>query len=55
MELYKNNKEAKTGTIIECPVCNKEFKKVQYSQAFCCRKCKDKYHNIIDGDRHKNN
>ena len=53
MGLYKTNKGAKTGTIIECPVCHKKFKKIQYSQAFCCGKCKDKYHNMVDGDRHK--
>ena len=52
MGLYKTNKGAKSGTIIECPVCHKKFKKIQYSQAFCCGKCKDKYHNIHDGDRH---
>ena len=53
MGLYKNNKEAKTGMIIECPVCHKKFKKIQYSQAFCCGHCKDKYHNRHDGDRHR--
>lgn len=53
MGLYKTNKQAKTGTIIECPVCHKKFKKIQYSQAFCCGHCKDKYHNMVDGDRHK--
>lgn len=52
MGLYKTNKGAKIGTIIECPVCHKKFKKIQYSQAFCCGKCKDKYHNRHDGDRH---
>ena len=53
MGLYKTNKQAKTGTIIECPVCHKRFKKIQYSQAFCCGRCKDKYHNMVDGDRHR--
>ena len=53
MGLYKTNKQAKTGTIIECPVCHKKFKKIQYSQAFCCGHCKDKYHNMHDGDRHR--
>ena len=53
MGLYKDNKSTKVGTIIECPVCHKKFKKIQYSQAFCCRFCKDKFHNIHDGDRHK--
>ena len=32
--LYKENKKAKVGTLIECPVCHTKFKKIQYSQAF---------------------
>ena len=52
MGLYKKNKEAKTGELIECPVCHTKFKKIQYSQAFCCGHCKDKFHNRHDGDRH---
>lgn len=48
---YQENKKAKTGTEIECPVCHKKFRKKQYSQAFCCRSCKDKFHNM-QGDRH---
>ena len=52
MELYENNKNAKVGSQIECPVCHKIFKKIQYSQAFCCSHCKDAYHNSKDGDRH---
>ena len=53
MGLYKDNKKAKVGNLIECPVCHKKFKKIQYSQAFCCGHCKDKFHNRHDGDRHK--
>lgn len=53
MGLYKNNKSAKVGTNIECPVCHTKFIKKQYSQAFCCTRCKDKFHNMNDGDRHK--
>lgn len=48
---YKMNKNAKCGEMIICPICGKEFKKKQYSQAFCCSTCKDKYHNDM-GDRH---
>ena len=33
--LYKINKEAKVGEIIECPICHNKFAKRQYSQAFC--------------------
>jgi uncharacterized CHY-type Zn-finger protein len=51
--LYKNNKMAKVGDMIECPVCHTKFIKKQYSQAFCCLHCKDKFHNRHDGDRHK--
>lgn len=50
-ERYLLNKEAKCGTLIICPICGREFKKKQYSQAFCSTKCKDKYHND-KGDRH---
>ena len=55
MGLYKKNKKAQNGTIIECPICHTKFKKIQYSQAFCCIKCKDKFHNNHDGDRHRYN
>ena len=50
--LYKTNKEAKVGEEIECPICHTKFVKRQYSQAFCCIKCKDKFHNMKSGDRH---
>ena len=55
MGLYKTNKKAKTGAIIECPICHTKFKKIQYSQAFCCTQCKDKFHNRNCSDRHKYN
>ena len=48
---YKLNKSAKVGKFIKCPVCGEQFKKTQYSQAFCCSACKDKYWND-KGDRH---
>jgi endogenous inhibitor of DNA gyrase (YacG/DUF329 family) len=51
MGLYKNNKKAKTHSTIECPICHKKFKKVQYSQAFCSGRCKDRFWNS-KGDRH---
>lgn len=51
--LYQTNKAAAVGTTIECPVCHTRFVKRQYSQAFCCTHCKDKFHNRHDGDRHK--
>lgn len=42
-EQYKKNKSAKVGETIVCPTCGTEFVKKQYSQAFCCGKCKDAY------------
>jgi len=48
--LYKTNKEAKVGEIIECPVCHTKFTKRQYSQVFCQSKCKDRFWNS-KGDR----
>ena len=48
---YLANKSAKVGELIKCPICGTEFKKKQYSQAFCCTHCKDTYWNA-KGDRH---
>lgn len=48
---YRENKSAKVGTEITCPVCGERFTKKQYSQAFCCPYCKDKFWND-KGDRH---
>lgn len=49
--LYKTNKKAKVGETIECPICHTKFTKKQYSQAFCCTRCKDRFWNA-KGDRH---
>lgn len=51
--LYRTNKKAKVGEIIECPVCHIKFKKIQWAQAFCCGHCKDKFWNRHNPDRHK--
>lgn len=51
-QTYKQNKSAKVGTTIVCPVCGDSFQKKQYSQAFCCGQCKDTYWNA-KGDRHQ--
>ena len=50
--LYTTNKEAKVGDTIECPICHTKFVKRQYSQAFCCSQCKDRFWNA-KGDRHR--
>lgn len=49
---YEFNKAAKVGESIICPICGTTFNKKQYSQAFCCKECKDNYWNK-KGDRHK--
>lgn len=49
--VYRDNKAAKVGADIICPVCGKIFQKRQYSQAFCSGACKDAFHNA-QGDRH---
>lgn len=49
---YEANKDAKIGEEITCPICSQKFIKRQYSQAFCCSKCKDGYWNA-KGDRHR--
>lgn len=51
--LYQANKAAKVGDDIECQSCHTTFRKSQYSQAFCCVKCKDAFHNKHNPDRHK--
>lgn len=48
---YETNKKAKVGSEITCPICGAKFIKRQYSQAFCCTKCKDSYWNAKK-DRH---
>ena len=42
---YDNNKLAKVGEEIICPICGKRLIKKSYQQAFCCTRCKDIYHN----------
>lgn len=49
---YTENKAAKVGTELVCPICGKSFTKRQWAQAFCCTDCKNKYWND-KGDRHK--
>ena len=49
---YKTNKSAKVGAEITCPICGTKLVKRQYSQAFCCGKCKDAFWNT-KGDRHR--
>ena len=48
---YLTNKNAKVGDLCTCPICGNNFIKKQYSQAFCCSKCKDAYWNSKK-DRH---
>lgn len=45
---YDKNSEAKIGSTIECPYCQKKFIKKSYQHKFCNTKCKDKYWNIIN-------
>lgn len=49
---YLYNKETEVGTNLICPICNTSFVKKQYSQAFCCKDCKNKFWNK-KGDRHR--
>ena len=50
--LYEKAKKSKVGDDITCPVCKTRFRKVQWQQAFCCKKCKETYWNA-KGDRHR--
>ena len=45
MGLYRDNKSAKVGKEIECPVCHTKLIKKHYQQAFCCNECKNKFWN----------
>lgn len=58
IDRYEKNKSTKTGSIINCCVCLKEFTKKQYSQAFCGNKqdtkCKDKFWNTVDKKKYNN-
>ena len=49
---YESNKSSKTGEMIVCPICGKQFIKKSYQHAFCCSECKDAYWNNKK-DRHK--
>ena len=44
-QTYLLNKNNNVGDICVCPICNSEFIKKHYAQAFCCNECKVKYHN----------
>lgn len=55
---YNANLRADTGSIIECPVCSKKFKKATYHKVFCSNQkthgaenCKDRYWNTVDEKR----
>ena len=52
-EQYEQNKSAKVGEMIVCPICGKSFKKKQHAQAFCSAKHKNRFWNN-KGDRHSN-
>ena len=49
------NERAQVGTIINCPVCNKSFRKMTYNHVFCSNgrntkgrsSCKDTYWNCL--------
>jgi len=49
------NRQAKVGTVIECPTCGRRFTKRSYQQVFCSNKgrdnCKDRFWNRADPDR----
>ena len=44
-EAYNINKSNDIGAVCECPICKRKFIKSHYAQAFCCDKCKNKFHN----------
>jgi len=52
---YRQAKVAKVGSTVQCPVCDKPFRKRSYQQAFCSNKgkgnCKDTYWNTVSEKR----
>ena len=51
VERYEAAKAVKVASQCLCPYCMTFFIKKVYQQAFCNRKCKDKYWNIVDDKR----
>ena len=54
-QLHTNNKKARVGSIIICPICLKKFSKRSYQHVFCRNKgvnnCKDRFWNTMDDTR----
>ncbi len=52
---YQAARQAKVGSMIECPTCRREVRKRSYQQVFCSNKgranCKDRYWNTVDDVR----
>lgn len=58
MDQYEENKAAKIGSVITCPVCSKRFVKRTKDHTFCSNgrqkkggNCKDTYWNTVDEGR----
>lgn len=58
MGRYEQNKSAKIGDAINCPVCDKRFVKRTRDHTFCSNgrrkkggNCKDRYWNSVDDER----
>jgi len=58
MGRYDQNKSAKIGDVISCPVCDKRFVKRTRDHTFCSNgrrkkggNCKDRYWNTVDDER----
>jgi len=48
---YEQNKLAKIGEIITCPICGQKELKRTYHHCFCSTRHKDKYWNRVDMNR----
>ena len=48
------NRNTKVGETLVCPICGSEFVKKSYQHVYCSLHCKDKRHNMINSNRHKN-
>ena len=50
-DAYRHALNAKAGSIVGCPQCGTEFKKVNKQHTFCKPTCRDTWHNAHDPNR----
>jgi predicted nucleic acid-binding Zn ribbon protein len=51
--IYLLAREAEVGSLIECPVCNKFFSKMDKEQYFCCLDCQYRFLRLFIDEEHE--